>query len=341
MPLFPPPEKQGEIKFFFAKGMPYRLRMAVIAAALPAGLAVQLLFSFWTGLALLVVASLLGIVSGYDARPELAPGVDWVRVTPDEYRKVKAKAEALKSWDRDAFDFSNPAGLAVLAALVVVGLAGYFLLLVKMALPLDFWVYPSLDAAVLLLPLWLTGVREYLTRDKLLIKIKHLQEMMRLLEEPSDVQVHPMLGLRSTADGKKVPEDARLMVKLVGAPDDFMGLQVQLSINSVKGTDHPYLYCVIIARKGSLFFDNHAAYKVPEDRSARGGLFKLIGLAGYGPVYEPAPAEDVDVLVIRQRADRNGGYSTDLKQAWKIVSVALDMARRLCAEAGKRRAAAA
>lgn len=341
MPLFPPPEKQGEIKFFFAKGMPYRLRMAVIAAALPAGLAVQLLFSFWTGLALLVVASLLGIVSGYDARPELAPGVDWARVTPDEYRKVKAKAEALKNWDSDAFDFSNPRGMVVIVLMGVTGLGVYFFLAVSMALPEDFWVYPTLDAAVLLMPLWVTGVREYLKRDKLVIKIKHLEEMMRRLEEPSDVQVHPMLGLRSTADGKKIPEDARLMVKLVGAPEDFMGLQVQLSINSVKGTDHPYLYCVIIAKKGSLFFDNYAAHKAPADESSMSGLFKLIGLAGYGPVYEPAPAEDVDVLVIRQRADRNGGYSTDLKQSWKIVSVALEMARGLCAEAGKRRAAAA
>jgi hypothetical protein len=341
MPLFPPPEKQGEIKFFFARSMPYRLRMAVIAAALLSGLAVQLLFSFWTGLVLLAVASLMGMVSGYDARPDLAPGVEWVRVTPDEYLKVRARAEALKSWDRDAFDFSNPAGLAVLAAVAVAGLAVYFMTAVRMALPVNFWVYPALDAAVMLMPLWLTGVREYLKRDKLLIKIKQLQEMMRRLEEPSDVQVHPMLGLRSTADGKKVPEDARLMVKLVGAPEEFMGLQVQLSINSVKGTDYPYLYCVIIAKKGSGLLENYAIYKAPEDNSAMSGFFKLVGLAGYGPVYEVSPSDEVDVLVIRQRADRNGGYSTDPGQAWKIVSAALDMARGLFAAAAKRRAAAA
>jgi hypothetical protein len=341
MPLFPPPEKQGEIKFFFAKGMPYRLRIAVIAAALLGGLAVQLLFSFWTGLVLLAVASLMGVVSGYDAVPEMSPGVDWVRVTPDEYRKVLEKAEALKKWDRDAFDFSNPKGMVVIVLMGVIGLAVYFFLAVSMSLPDHFWVYPALDAAVMLMPLWITGVREYLKRDKLIIKIKSLEEMMRRLEEPSDVQVSPMLGLRSTPAGKKVPEDARLMVKLVGAPGDFMGLQVQLSINSVKGTDFPYLYCVIIARKGSGFFDGFERYKAPEEESAMGGFFRLIGLAGYGPVYEPAPAEDVEVLVIRQRADRNGGYSTDFSQAWKIVSAALDMARGLCAAAAKRGAAAA
>lgn len=341
MPLFPPPEKQGEIKFFFAKAMPYRLRMAVIAASLLSGLAVQLLFSFWTGLVLLTLASLLGIVSGYDAVPDLTPGVEWVRVTPDEYLKVRAKAAALKSWDRDAFDYSNVLGGAVLFGLMALSLALYFWLLFSMALPPGFWVYPALDAAVLLLPLWFTGVREYLKRDKLVIKIGSLEAMMRRLEEPSDVQVYPMLGLRSTADGKKFPEDARLMVKLVGAPEEFMGLQVQLSINSVKGTDYPYLYCVLISKKGSGFLDDHGAYKAPEDTGGFAGFFSLIGLAGYGPVYEPSPSEEVDVLVIRQRADRNGGYSTDPKQAWKIVSAALDMARGLCGAAAKRRAAAA
>jgi hypothetical protein len=340
MPLFPPPEKQGEIKFFFAKGMPYRLRIAVIAAALLGGLAVQLLFSFWTGLVLLAVASLMGVVSGYDAVPEMSPGVDWVRVTPDEYRKVLEKAEALKKWDRDAFDITNTAGAAVFLGTVVVFLAVYFFMLSSMTLPETFWIFLVADGGVLLAPLWFTGVREYLKRDKLVIKIKSLQEMMRRLEEPSDVQVSPMLGLRSTEGGGKVPDDARLMVKLVGAPEDFMGLQVQLSINSVKGTDFPYLYCVIIAKKGSGFFDGFERYRAPEEEGAMGGFFRLIGLAGYGPVYEPAPAEDVEVLVIRQRADRNGGYSTDLSQAWKIVSAALNMARGLCAEAGKRRAAA-
>jgi hypothetical protein len=282
----------------------------------------------------------MGMVSGYDSRPELSPGVNWVKVTPDEYRKVREKEKTLEKWDRDAFDFTNTTGVLVIALMCFIGLASYFALAVTMELPDGFWVFPLLDAVVLLMPLWLTGVREYLKRDKLIIKINHLQEMMRLLEEPSDVQVSPMLGLRESKAGKTVPEDARLMVKLVGAPEEFMGLQVQLSINSVKGTDHPYLYCVIIAKKGSGFFSNYEAFSAPEDPGVLAGIFKFIGVAGYGPVYEPAPSDEVDVLVIRQRADRNGGYSTDVGQAAKIVSVSLDMARKLCGEFRKRRQAA-
>lgn len=333
MPLFPPPEKQGEIAFVIAKSMPYRPRMAVVAAALLSGLLVQLLFSFWVGLVLLAVASLMGMISGYDAKPATTPDVKWERVTPDEYRKVREKADALKKWDSDAFDGTNSFGAVIFFLAAVACLIIYQPVSAALSLPDGFWVFPAIDAAVLLVPLWTTGVREYLRKDQLLIKIKLLEEMLRRLEAPSDVQVFPMLGLQAVGEGKTAPCDARLMVKLVGAPEEFMGLQVQVSINSVKGTDFPYLYCVLIAKKGAGFLDGYEQFKVePEEPT---GLMRFISIPGltlsYGPVYDLSPSSEVDVLVIRQRADRNGGYSTSPAQAWNMVSAALDAARGLSA----------
>lgn len=339
MPLFPPPEKRGEIAFVFAKSMPYGPRMAVVAAALLCGLAVQLLFSFWPGLLLLSLASALGMVSGYDSKPETGKEVKWERVTPDEYRKTVEKAEALKKWDSDAFDISNPAGTVVFFLAVLACVSAYFSLLARMELPEGFWKYLGIDAAVLLLPLWLTGIRDYLKKDRLIIKIQLLQQVMRLLEAPSDVQVFPTLGLLYGVGGKHVPDDARLLLKLLNAPEEFMGLQVQVSINSVKGTDFPYLYCVLIAKKGSGFLDGYEKFKVEAEEPS--GLMRFITLPGlsssYGPVYELSPSPEVDVLVIRQRADRNGGYSTSPEQAGRIISAALHAARGL---AGKVPAAA-
>jgi hypothetical protein len=341
MPLFPPPEKQGEIAFVIAKSMPYRLRMAVVAAALLSGLAVQLLFSFWTGLPLLVLASLMGMVRGYDAKPVTGIEVKWERVTPDEYRKVREKADALKNWDTDAFDGTNTTGVMILFLTAGACAIVYLAASVRLGLPDGFWIFPAIDAAALLLPLWLTGVREYLRKDRLLIKIKLLENTMRFLEAPSDVQVFPMLGLQSAGGGKNVPSDARLMVKLLGAPEEFMGLQVQVSINSVKGTDFPYLYCVLIAKKDSGFLDGYGAFKAETEGGLAGGISALLGLASsYGPVYEPSPSPEVDVLVIRQRAGRNGGYSTSPEQAWNIVSAALKAARGLSAQKGGTQAAA-
>lgn len=338
MPLFPPPEKRGEIAFVFAKSMPYGPRMAVVAAALLCGLAVQLLFSFWPGLLLLALASALGMVSGYDSKPETGKEVKWERVTPDEYRKIIEKAEALKKWDSDAFDISNSSGTVVFFLTVLACVIGYFSLLSKVELPEGFWKYLAIDAAVLLLPLWLTGIREYLTKDRLIIKINLLQQMLRLLEAPSDVQVFPTLGLHYAAGGKHVPDDARLLLKLLNAPEEFMGLQVQVSINSVKGTDFPYLYCVLIAKKGSGFLNGYEKFKTePEEPSGFMRFITIPGLSSsYGPVYELSPSPEVDVLVIRQRADRNGGYSTSPEQAWKVISAALHTARGLAGTAAAR-----
>lgn len=339
MPLFPPPEKRGEIAFVFAKSMPYGPRMAVVAAALLCGLSVQLLFSFWLGLLLLALASAMGMVSGYDSKPDTGREIKWERVTPDEYRKIIEKADALKKWDSDAFDISNPAGTAVFLLAVLACFAAYFAVLARMELPEGFWKYLGIDAAVLLLPLWLTGIRDYLKKDRLVIKINLLQQVLRLLEAPSDVQVFPTLGLQYVAGGKHSPDDARLLVKLLGAPEEFMGLQVQVSINSVKGTDFPYLYCVLIAKKGSGFLDGYEKFKAGEEPGLGASVLSFLGLSSSrGLVYEKSPSPEVDVLVIRQHADRNGGYSTSPDQAWKVVTAGVNVARGL---AGKAAAGAA
>ena len=332
MPLFPPPEKQGEIAFVIAKSMPYRPRMAVVAAALLCGLLVQFLFSFWIGLGLLLLASLMGMVKGYDAKPATSAEVKWERVTPDEYRKVREKADALKNWDTDAFDGTNTAGAVMFFLVAVACLIIYQPVSSALNLPDGFWVFPAIDGAVLLVPLWTTGVREYLRKDQLLIKIKLLEEMLSRLAEPSDVQVFPMLGLQAAGEGKTAPCDARLMVKLVGAPEEFMGLQVQVSINSVKGTDFPYLYCVLIAKKGAGFLDGYEKFRVETEGGLVGGISAFLGLpSSFGPVYETSPSPEVDVLVIRQKAGRSGGYSTSPAQAWSMVSAALAAARGLSA----------
>ncbi len=330
MPLLPPPEKRGEIAFVIAKSMPYGPRMAVVAAALLCGLAVQLLFSFWLGLALLALASLMGMVKGYNASPVTGSEVKWERVTPDEYRKVREKAEALKKWDLDAFDGTNTLGAVMFLLFAGLCLVAYLFVSERLDLPSGYWIYPALDAGVLLLPLWLTGVREYLKKDRLLIKIDMLEKMMRLLEAPSDVQVYPMLGLQYAGSGKSVPADARLMVKLVGAPADFMGLQVQLSINSVKGTDFPYLYCVLIAKKGSGYLNGYERFREERDTGLAGAVSSFLGLpSSYEPLYELSDSPDAEVLVVRQRAERTGGYSTNPEQAWRVVSAALAVARGL------------
>lgn len=331
MSLFPPPEKDGQIKFVFGKNLAYKGRMSLVLVLLLSGLAVQLVFSFWPGLFLLLAGSLLGIVKGYDAKPRRTGAAKWERVTPDEYAKIRLKAEQLKEWDDDLLDITSTTGVVGFAALLAALAGGYLILASMFGFPPGYWVYVGLDAVAVLLPHWFTGVREYLRKDKLIIKIGLLEKMIALLAEPSDVQVSPMLCLEETEGGKQVPEDARLLVKLLGAPPEFYGLQVQLSINTVQGKDYPYLYCVLIAKAGSGLLNGYEKHLPEADDSFMGSLSSFLGLGLGKPVLvcEPDSKEDVEILVVRQEALRNTGFSTGPDAAAYIVNSCLNIARGL------------
>ena len=68
-----------------------------------------------------------------------------------------------------------------------------------------------------------------------------------------DFDLVPLLALREGRRGH-YPVDARLMAR--PAREDasgFLGVQVQVAMNNVKGTDYPYLYAVVLG-KGAFRF---------------------------------------------------------------------------------------
>jgi hypothetical protein len=312
----PEPTRVGEIKFIYLKNLPYRNRLGLIFTFFVAGIFSQLFFSLGLGIILLGLGTLLSLVQGYADKPKATGEEVWSQVTPDEYWKVISKETQHRKWDLDCFDITNRLGSSIFFTVAAVccvvwyflGLNGYD----KLA---SYWVW---DCLIIFLPHWVTGVRSYLTKDKLVTKIRLLQSIMDLLSSPSDIQVLPMLSTSETKDKGKIPMDARLMLRFLNAPSYFLGLQVQISINSVQGTDYPYLYCVLIAKQEAQLFKKKN-----------------------GIVYAPHPewicleetqSEDVDVLVIRQYTTKTSGYHTNNKTACAIVEAAVDLARRLIAD---------
>ncbi|MFA5261268.1 MAG: hypothetical protein WC450_08585 [Candidatus Omnitrophota bacterium] len=311
MKWLPDPQRRGEIHFLFAKRMPYHSRLIVILALLASGLLVQLMIEFWTGLLLLAGATALSLIKGYSARPKLSGPEAWNQVTPDEYQKVQLKQKQLRKWDQDCFDITNPLGVfcAALCAGVCFLIWLYWMGSGQERLA-TFWAW---DSVVLLAPHWVTGVRSYLKKDQLIIKIKLLEQMMRFLSAPSDVQVLPMLATQQTKEGKRVPTDARLMLRFVQTPAECLGLQVQISINNVEGRDYPYLYCVLIGQSHK-FFDKAGPFIKDPSRNI---------------TLELKSAQDVVVLVIRQKTTRTSGYHTNQKAAEYVLKSAVDISRNI------------
>jgi hypothetical protein len=311
MKWLPDAQRRGEIHFLFAKRMPYHSRLILILALLTGGLLVQLMIEFWGGLFLLVAATALSLIKGYSARPKLSGPEEWNQVTPDEYQKVQLKQKQLKKWDQDCFDITNPLGFFCAMLCAGVGLFTWVGLMgagqERLA---GFWAW---DTFVLFAPHWVTGVRSYLKKDQLIIKIKLLEQMMRFLSSPSDVQVLPMLATQETNDGKRVPTDARLMLRFVPTPTECLGLQVQISINNVEGRDYPYLYGVLIG-KSHKFFDKAGPFIKDPPRNI---------------TLELKAAQEVVVLVIRQKTTQTSGFFTNQKAAEYVLKSAVDISRKI------------
>jgi len=313
MSLFPDPQKQGEIQFLIAKETPYLSRIKLLIGLMTCGLILELFVHFWLGLIFIATATILSLVKGYHINPVLKSASEkWSQVTPDEFKKVIDKQNDLKKWDVDFFDISNPLGLCTFLGLAIFFGFIWFKLEINYSHPTaKYWF---INALVIVAPHWFSGIRTYLKKDRLIIKIKILQRIMETLKIPSDIQVLPMLSTKDSKDGGNVPVDVRLMLRFLNATDYFLGMQIQISINAVQGKDYPYLYCVLIAKETEKFFHkrNH-----------------LIKSHLYNILIEDSKSDDVDVLVIRQKTTKTSGYYTNMSVAKSIVNTALTLALKL------------
>ncbi len=144
------------------------------------------------------------------------------------------------------------------------------------------------------------------------IKIAIIKRMLNLplLKDDSVLKVSPYLEIGETRDGT-FPNDVKIFVTFRNAPQDFIGLQGQISINNVKNTRYPYFYCVIIARPS----------------------FSLGGKIGDSDLknitIEFESNEDAEVVIIRQTTTQRSGYHTNQNTQDYILANSLAIAKKI------------
>lgn len=298
-------------------------RLAIGSACFLAGLGLWLLTGPpWN------VAGLLLILSGHLplwVKPITnAPGGStpeheevWVPTDEDWFENLARLERRAAKWDTNPWDVSNVLGFLVL---------GVVLLLVAGALvPVTEWLgfdtswRLGVAAAALLVPLWLNGLRTVWQPSELKLKGEALEIAREVVEQQDpghDFDRVPMLALREGRRGK-YPVDARLMLRPEEADESgFLGVQIQVAINSVQGKDYPYLYAVVLGKEDRGF---RLPKEVREHKDPRYSVRFTI---------ERSTSEGVRVLVIRQHADRGGGWHTKPEHIREIVEVALAIGRR-------------
>jgi len=287
---------------------------AVAWALLPVPIAPVGLFLVLAGHALLWVRSQTTAPGGATPRHEEI----WAPVEEGWFDRVQSLEERASRWDASPFDLTSPRGLGLLFLLLATIGAGAIVCRVELGFDAGFRL--AVGAAVLLVPFWGNGIRTTWNPSELEKKGASLETARAAFADDggSDFDPVPMLALREGRRGK-YPVDAKLMLR--PAADDgsgFLGVQIQVAMNSVQGTDYPYLYAVVLGKD-----DPDHPFRLPapaeEKRSSIRGVRRL--------VYESGQGDGARYLVIRQHADTRGGWHTDDAAIGRIVARALTLGR--------------
>lgn len=310
--LWPTPAEAAALRFVVPVSH-LRTRILLAGALFAAGIALWCLLP-WAGIVGLPLI-LAGHLLLWVHRQTTAPGGAtprheevWAPVEEGWLERIVAHERRGEAWDATPWDATSvPGFLTLLLALALLGAAA-----VASGLQLGFDAFARVAVAAVLLavPLWVNGIRTTWNPSELRKKGEALALAHGVAQETKGFEPVPMLALREGSRGK-YPVDARLMLR--PASDDgsgFLGVQVQVAMNNVQGTDYPYLYAVVLGK---------TPFRLPPAR----GRHRRPG-GGVELVYEKGRDEGVDFLVIRQHADTEGGWHTEPEHIREIVAVALE-----------------
>jgi hypothetical protein len=322
--LLPDRERRHLLQFYVWPRLGYRTRLAVAGGLILVALAIQLLWS-WSNavplllitLPILLVGNLLLLVRGYNLAPAHSGSTgQWEKTTRDRFRQVPELERQIRRWDETFVDVTCVTG--ALCLLAAAGATFLIVLLLDSSPATQRWVPVfAADAAVLLLPYWITGTRRGWRPVSLRQQVESLEAALQVIERfpTPPCQIQPMFEMAGSGE-KRTPMAARVFVRFPEAPEDFLGLQFQVAVNDVQGTHYPYLYAVIIARPGFGLLASH---------------FKAISRIGASLTVERSKDQEVEVIVIRQKTTKTSGYHTDPSAVRRIAGIAWTSVSRVLA----------
>jgi hypothetical protein len=320
--LWPTAAEESQLRFLIPLPS-LRSRVFVSATLFAVGLAAWAVVPWfgWLGLILVLAGHLpLWVRHQSNAPGGATPDHEevWAPVEDDWLDRVTALEESGKRWDTTPWDLSNLRGCLTLVGVLI--LMAVVLVMAGAVFGGDALFRLAVAAPLLLVPLWVNGLRTTWNVSELRKKGEALSVARAHAERlgAGDFDPVPMLALRDGRRGK-YPVDARLMLRPSREDESgFLGVQVQVAMNNVKGTDYPYLYAVVLG-KGD--------FRMPpvSPRQRRDSV---------DIVFERDESEGVRFLVVRQHADKNGGWHTESEHILAIVEAALEKARAVWRDNG-------
>jgi len=304
--ILPAAEDRAIVVFHVWPSLAHRARLLASFALIAFGLALQLATTRpLPGIVALALGNLLLLVRGYDNRVDIGAydaTTEWERVDSRRLKDLRGLHNRIRQWDVSSLDVSNLLGGLVF--IITAALLGVIAWLTSGATRIL-----VIDAMVLLLPHWWTGMRSVLVLPKLMVKVDMIQSLLeRFAHDLANDRVHTLMLLKGGET--QIPQDVKFKVDLADRHEDLLGVYGQVVINEVQGHSYPYFYVVVVTRKGFGLGQACLGYD-----------------PGNGILIEVEVQGQVEVLVIRQTTTKTSGYHTDLAKAMRILQVGLQVAR--------------
>ncbi len=286
-----------------------RARGAVSTLLIVCGFLLQLSArNILAGMPFILLCVLLNLIRSISVKRVSAANLQWQDVTPQKIGQVLEHCEKIKRFRKQNI------GCFIGLVIGVIFFGGFlFPILEDISLPFPL-IATMVNAFVLFGGLILSGRKGAWMPDSLDIKAEITMNIIDsdMIKGDPGLQAMPFLEMGSAAQGT-FPNDARVLIKFRDAPEDFIGLQGQISINKVKGRSFPYFYGVIIARPEFGLFKRFKGLKSDLDKLT----------------VEQKKTNEVDVIVLRQTTTKTSGYHTDERMREYILKQGIKIAKNL------------
>lgn len=302
-------QKGNAISFRMFPSLPDWIRYALVVVLMLGGFYIQFYhYGVFTGGAMILTASLLVMFKGIDKRVFNKGFVhleEWTKTEKENVQETLNLYKNLKRWDTSSFEVSSLSGcfvfvLIVAAAVSLIVMQYYFAMI-------------GIDILLMFIPLYFSGMAKIDTKPQIVLKIENTRIIEnKLINQYKKHSYDYYIQLATVKNAEKpVPSDLKIKITPPETTDDFLGIYGQCSINVVSGAFYPYLYYVIVFKKGF---------------NLRPKVAKDLGIIG-NICIEISETKEAEVLIIRQKTTRTSGYHTKAKAIEELLDYTLELYR--------------
>ncbi len=304
---------RGIVEFKIWKSLMYNTRLLISLGLILVGLIFQYLsYNILPGAVIIFLGNILLLPSGYNNRVNLGkfdPQSDWEKAGKHKLDELLTLDRKIRKWDKSTIDASNALGGCLFV--ILLGIIGYLGGDAFFESDNKTMQIITVDAAVLLIPYWVTGLRSIFTVPTLTRKIKLINTLISQAEP--QLQAHKVeYFLLLKGKDTQIPSDVKFKVNIANQHKDFLGYYGQVTLNYIQSTAYPYFYVVMVAKKNFGLQEIYDSYR-----------------HSWQVVKEFKQQKDVEVLVIRQNTKVGAkGYYTNKDQVQYIFLEGLKLAEK-------------